>query len=112
MKSLSRYLLLCVFGWSTIFAQSIAPNISTSNCEKPEYPSASKRLTEEGTVGDPRERNSPYTKHLVKAMQSPNKPIEQVFKEVRRALQDETKNQQTTWENTSLSGDFYFKVQR
>ena len=62
--------------------------------------------------GDPRERNSPYTKHLIKAMQSPNKPIEQVFKEVRRAVQDETKNQQTPWENTSLSGDFYFTVQR
>ena len=62
--------------------------------------------------GDPRERNSPYTKHLVKAMQSTNKPIEQVFKEVRRAVQDETKNQQTPWENTSLSGDFFFRVQR
>jgi Caspase domain len=55
-------------------------------------------------------RNSPYTKNLVKAMQQPNKPIEQVFKEVRRAVQEETKNQQTPWENTSLSGDFYFKV--
>jgi len=62
--------------------------------------------------GDPRERNSPYTKHLLRAMQAPNKPIEQVFKEVRRAVQDETKNQQTPWENTSLSGDFYFKVMR
>jgi hypothetical protein len=62
--------------------------------------------------GDPRERNSPYTKNLIKAMQQPNKPIEQVFKEVRRAVQEETKNQQTPWENTSLSGDFYFKVQR
>ena len=62
--------------------------------------------------GDPRERNSPYTKHLLRAMQAPNKPIEQVFKEVRRAVQDETKNQQTPWENTSLSGDFYFKVAR
>ena len=62
--------------------------------------------------GDTRERNSPYTKHLLRAMQSPNKPIEQVFKEVRRAVQDETKNQQTPWENTSLSGDFFFKVQR
>lgn len=57
-------------------------------------------------------RNSPYTKNLVRAMQQPNKPIEQVFKEVRRAVQDETKNQQTPWENTSLSGDFYFRVQR
>ena len=62
--------------------------------------------------GDVRERNSPYTKHLLKAMQLPNKPIEQVFKEVRRAVQTETNNQQTPWENTSLSGDFYFKVAR
>ena len=62
--------------------------------------------------GDPRERNSPYTKHLVKAMQSPNKPIEQVFREVRRAVQNETKKQQTPWENTSLSGDFFFRVLR
>jgi hypothetical protein len=62
--------------------------------------------------GDPKERNSPYTKNLVKAMQQPNKPIEQVFKEVRRAVQEETKNQQTPWENTSLSGDFYFKISK
>ena len=62
--------------------------------------------------GDPSERNSPYTKNLVKAMQAPNKPIEQVFKEVRRAVQDETKNTQTPWENTSLSGDFFFNVHR
>ena len=60
--------------------------------------------------GDPMERNSPYTKHLVKAMQSPNKPVEQVFKDVRRAVQAETNDQQTPSENTSLSGDFYFRV--
>jgi hypothetical protein len=57
-------------------------------------------------------RNSPYTKALVKAMQTPNKPIELVFKEVRRAVREETKNQQTPWENTSLSGDFYFRIQK
>jgi hypothetical protein len=57
-------------------------------------------------------RNSPYTKNLVRAMQQPNRPIEQVFKDVRRAVQEETKNQQTPWENTSLSGDFYFRVQK
>jgi uncharacterized caspase-like protein len=57
-------------------------------------------------------RNSPYTKNLIKAIQMPNLPIEQVFKQVRRAVQEETKNQQTPWENTSLSGDFYFKTQR
>jgi hypothetical protein len=57
-------------------------------------------------------RNSPYTKNLVKMMQVPNLPIEQVFKQVRRAVQEETKNQQTPWENTSLSGDFYFSVKK
>jgi len=57
-------------------------------------------------------RNSPYTKALVQAMQVPNRPIEQVFKDVRRSVQAETKNQQTPWENTSLSGDFYFQVQQ
>ena len=38
--------------------------------------------------------------------------IEQVFKEVRRSVQAETKNQQTPWENTSLSGDFFFRIER
>jgi hypothetical protein len=57
-------------------------------------------------------RNSPYTKNLVKMMQVPNLPIEQVFKQVRRAVQEETRNQQTPWENTSLSGDFYFSVKK
>jgi len=57
-------------------------------------------------------RNSPYTKNLVRLMQVPNMPIEQVFKQVRRAVQEETRNQQTPWENTSLSGDFYFSVKR
>ena len=57
-------------------------------------------------------RNSPYTRALVQAMQVPNRPIEQVFKDVRRSVQAETKNQQTPWESTSLSGDFYFRVQK
>jgi len=57
-------------------------------------------------------RNSPYTRNLVKAMQTPNLPVELMFKEVRRAVREETKNQQTPWENTSLSGNFYFKVQK
>jgi len=41
--------------------------------------------------------------------QHPNMQIEQLFKEVRRAVQEETNNQQTPWVNTSLSGDFHFK---
>ena len=57
-------------------------------------------------------RNSPYTKHLIRAMQEPNRPVELVFKDVRRAVQSETQDRQTPWENTSLSGDFYFRVKR
>jgi len=53
-------------------------------------------------------RNSPYTKHLLKAMQSPNVPIEQVLKEVRREVSSETGGLQIPWENTSLLADFVF----
>ncbi len=69
--------------------------------------------TSPGRVADDGEgKNSPYTRNLVKAMQEPNLPIEQVFKQVRRAVQQETKNQQTPWENTSLSGDFFFIIKK
>lgn len=60
---------------------------------------------------DGKGRNSPYIKYFLEAIKTPNKTIEQVFKEVRKNVQAETKNAQTPWENTSLSGDFYFKVQ-
>ena len=40
-------------------------------------------------------RNSPYTKALAEAVLKAGMPIEQVFKEVRRAVQDETGGQQT-----------------
>jgi uncharacterized caspase-like protein len=45
-------------------------------------------------------------------MQVPNTPIELMFKEVRRAVREETKNQQTPWENSSLIGNFYFSVKK
>ena len=69
--------------------------------------------TAPGTVAaDGIGRNSPYTKHLVRAMQMPNTPIELMFKEVRKSVREETKNTQTPWENTSLSGDFYFSMKK
>jgi uncharacterized caspase-like protein len=57
-------------------------------------------------------RNSPFTKHLLSAIQKPNQPIEQVFKSVRKAVIDETKGMQVPWENSSLIGDFYFTIAR
>lgn len=55
-------------------------------------------------------RNSPFTKHLLRAIQQPNQPIELVFKNVRRAVIEETKGDQVPWENSSLIGDFYFTL--
>ena len=50
MKVIRSLLLLSLFGWGMVFAQNTSAVINASSCEKPEYPSASKRLEEEGTV--------------------------------------------------------------
>ncbi len=52
--------------------------------------------------------NSPYTKHLAKLIGKKGLPLEQVFKEVRKAVVAETNGEQVPWENSSLMGDFYF----
>lgn len=52
--------------------------------------------------------NSPYTEALVKAMQEPGVPVEQMFKRVRLMVEEETDSKQTPWEESSLTGDFYF----
>ena len=57
---------------------------------------------------DGNSRNSPYTKNLIKEMQVPNRPIENIFKATRRGVREETRGRQTPWENTSMTGDFYF----
>lgn len=59
-----------------------------------------------------RQRNSPFTASLLKAMQQPNLPIELVFKEVRRMVLQETRGEQVPWDNSSLVGDFVFRVAR
>ena len=56
-----------------------------------------------------RQRNSPFTKSLLKAIQEPNLPIELMFKEVRRLVLEETKGEQVPWDNSSLVGNFVFK---
>ena len=52
--------------------------------------------------------NSPYTAALVKSMQEPGLTIERVFKKVRLEVHQATKETQTPWESSSLTGDFYF----
>jgi len=64
------------------------------------------KVASDGNRGD---RNSPYTKSLLRAMQQQNAPIEQVFKDVRRMVVEQTKGEQVPWENSSLIGNFVFK---
>jgi uncharacterized caspase-like protein len=54
-------------------------------------------------------KNSPYTKNLARVLQQNGLSIEQVFKQVRIAVVDETKGAQVPWENSSIMGDFYFR---
>lgn len=53
--------------------------------------------------------NGIYTKHLISYMGREGVSIEQVFKQVRIGVMQDTKDQQTPWESSSLVGDFYFK---
>lgn len=52
--------------------------------------------------------NGIYTKHLLKAIDTPGLSIEKVFKTVRQKVMQETNMNQTPWEESSLTGDFYF----
>ncbi|GAK53642.1 peptidase C14 caspase catalytic subunit p20 [Candidatus Moduliflexus flocculans] len=68
--------------------------------------------TAPGTVAyDGPGQNSPYTKHLLKAMTTPGLRIEDVFKQARVGVMVETGNKQVPWESSSLIGDFYFTRQ-
>ena len=57
---------------------------------------------------DGTEENSPYTKHLIKAIQKEGLLLELVFKEVRANVVRETEGKQVPWENSSVLGDFFF----
>jgi uncharacterized caspase-like protein len=52
--------------------------------------------------------NSPYTAALVKIAREPGLAIEQALKRVRSSVHEATRNQQTPWESSSLTADFYF----
>lgn len=68
------------------------------------YSTAPGNLASDGLAGD----NSPYMKHLMSQMLIPGLPVEQVFKKVRKGVQNETGGKQMPWESSSLMGDFSF----
>lgn len=55
-------------------------------------------------------RNGTYTAALLQRITEKDRPIEVIFKRVRNDVAAATAGAQTTWEHTSLSGEFYFDV--
>ena len=67
--------------------------------------------TAPGTVAaDGTGQNGLYTAELVKALKIPNLKIEDVFKRVRYNVSKQSNDTQIPWDNSSLVGDFYFKI--
>ncbi len=55
-------------------------------------------------------RNGTYTAALLQHIDTPDCSIETMFKRVRNTVAAASGNRQTSWEHTSLSGEFYFNL--
>lgn len=55
-------------------------------------------------------KNGTYTESILKHINTQDIPIEDLFKRVRNTLFTITNGQQTSWEHTSLAGDFFFNI--
>lgn len=65
--------------------------------------------TSPGDVADDGEgRNGTYTKFFLDYVMEPGLTLEQVFKNVRRSVEEHTNGDQIPWESSSLKGDFFF----
>jgi formylglycine-generating enzyme required for sulfatase activity len=62
-----------------------------------------------GTAADGKGSNSPYSVALAKAIESDRVPLEQLFRNVRVNVMNETGEEQVPWDASSLTGEFYFK---
>ena len=67
--------------------------------------------TSPGEMADDGEgRNGTYTAALLDHIDAPDCSIEAMFKRVRNSVAAATKGRQTSWEHTSLAGEFYFNM--
>lgn len=67
--------------------------------------------TAPGSVAsDGKGRNGTYTKYLLKHMGTPGLKVEEVLKNIRIDVMEETGDKQVPWESSSLRGDFYFNT--
>lgn len=63
------------------------------------------------TASDGTSRNGLYTSKLIKYMNVPGMKIEDIFKQVRIEVSQESNQRQIPWESNSLMGDFYFSME-
>lgn len=90
------------------FSRSAAANNGLARMDAPTG-SFIAYATKPGSVAsDGNTNHSPYTSALLKFMVQPNLTIEQLFKEVRKSVIQETNKKQTPWESSSLVGSFSF----
>lgn len=61
-------------------------------------------------ASDGKARNGTYTEALLQHIDEPDCTIETMFKHVRNTVAAETRGKQTSWEHTSLSGNFFFNM--
>ncbi len=61
-------------------------------------------------AADGKGRNGIFTKYLLKMISEMNLEIRQLIQEVRKAVVDETRGNQTPWESSSLMSNFYFSI--
>lgn len=61
------------------------------------------------SIDNPMQGNSVFTKHLLAYLNIPGLPVEKLFKQVRSAVAQETRQQQVPWESSSLMGEFCFR---
>jgi hypothetical protein len=59
-------------------------------------------------ASDGNSKNGTFTSYLLKYIKTPNLPIEELFKKVRKGVSEETKNRQKTWDSSSLINKFFF----
>jgi hypothetical protein len=85
-----------------------SPSMGLSKMDAPKGTFIAYATSPDSVAADGAGRNSPYTKHLVEALTVKDIPIELTFKQVGRAVNQETAGQQTPWTSSSLMDDFYF----
>lgn len=54
-------------------------------------------------------KNGLYTQHILENIETPNLPIESLFKKVLHGVNLSTNGNQVPWTSSSFKGDFYFK---